>query len=62
MNSKGEKPMKRIRTRVTTTLDAELWHKLQIRAAQDQVNCNEILETLMAEYLKRPTKPGKAEK
>ena len=54
--------MKRIRTRVTTTLDAELWHKLQIRAAQDQVNCNEILETLMAEYLKRPTKPGKAEK
>ena len=46
--------MKRIRTRVTATLDAELWHELSIRAAQDQVNCNEIPETLMSEYLKRP--------
>lgn len=54
--------MKPVRTRVTTTMDPELWHQLQIRAAQDKKYCNEILETLVAEYLKRPTKAGKAEK
>ena len=46
--------MKRTRTRVTTTPDTELWHAHSIRVTQDQVNCNEILETLMSEYLKRP--------
>jgi len=52
MASKG-KEMKSNRIKVTTTLDPELWHKFRIRAVQENLDCNDILEKLIAEYLKK---------
>lgn len=42
-----------MRVKITTTLDGALWEKLQIEAVKDKTYANEILEKLIAEYLKR---------
>ncbi|MBI4523937.1 MAG: hypothetical protein HY695_09025 [Deltaproteobacteria bacterium] len=47
-----------MRVKVTTTLDGALWEALQIEAIKQKRDCNEILENLMASYLKKATKKG----
>ena len=42
-----------MRVKVTTTLDGSLWEKLQIECIKEKVYANEILERLIADYLKR---------
>jgi hypothetical protein len=51
MSVKKEK--KRVRAKVTTTLDAELWQELQIQALREKSYANDIMERLIAEYLKK---------
>ena len=57
MVSKKEK--KPLRAKVTTTLDAELWQELQIQALREKSYANDILEKLIAEYLKKVKKEAK---
>jgi len=52
---KGGKPM---RVKVTTTLDGSLWEALQIEAVKKKRDCNDILEELMASYLKKAKRKG----
>lgn len=40
-----------LKTRFTTTIEDELLSKLKIKAIQEKVNVNEILEKLIALYL-----------
>jgi hypothetical protein len=47
---KGGKP---VRVKVTTTLDAALWEALQVESVREKSYANDILERLIAEYLKR---------
>jgi len=42
-----------MRVKVTTTLDATLWQELQIQCIKEKAYANEILEKLIADYLKR---------
>jgi hypothetical protein len=48
---KGEKPMRKM---VTTTLRQDLWRGLQVRALNEGRNANDVLEELIAAYLKKP--------
>ena len=41
-----------MRIKVTTTLEEGLWRRLQVKAIKQGVNVNDILEQLIAEYLK----------
>ena len=45
-----------MRVKVTTTLDGSLWRDLQIQALTEDRDANDILEELMAGYLKRTRK------
>jgi hypothetical protein len=47
---KGGKPL---RVKVTTTLSADLWKELQIEAIKQGRDANDIIEELMASYLKK---------
>ncbi|MBI2358328.1 MAG: hypothetical protein HYV04_05395 [Deltaproteobacteria bacterium] len=47
-----------MRVKVTTTLDGSLWEALQIEAIKQKRDCNEILEELMASYLKKFRRKG----
>ena len=47
---KGEKPMRRM---ITTTIRQDLWHSLRMQALEEARHANDILEELIAEYLKR---------
>jgi hypothetical protein len=51
-----KKEGKSMRVKVTTTLNGELWRELQIRALTEGRDANDILEELMAGYLKRKAK------
>ena len=51
MSTKKEKKL--VRAKVTTTLDAELWQELQIQAVREKSYANDIMERLIAEYLKK---------
>ena len=42
-----------MRVKVTTTLDAKLWEALQIQCIKEKLYANDILEKLIADYLKR---------
>ena len=42
-----------MRVKVTTTLDAKLWEALQIQCVKENLYANDILEKLIAEYLKK---------
>jgi len=56
MNPKKEgKP---IRVKVTTTLAGDLWEALQIEAIKKKRDANDILEELMASYLKKGKRKG----
>jgi len=44
-----------MRVKVTTTLDGALWRELQIQALNEDRDANDILEELMAGYLKKRT-------
>ena len=57
MSIKKEK--KPVRAKVTTTLDAELWQELQIQAVREKSYANDIMERLIADYLKRVKKGAK---
>ena len=50
---KEDKPMRKM---VTTTLRLDLWRELQMRALVEDRNANDILEELIAAYLKRAGK------
>ena len=50
---KKEKPA---RINVTTTLDARLWEELQVHCVRRKTYANDILEKLIAEYLKKAKK------
>jgi hypothetical protein len=52
---KGDKPM---RVRVSTTITADLWQALGIEALKQKVDRNDILEKLIAEYLKKIRQKG----
>jgi hypothetical protein len=41
-----------MRIKVTTTIQDGLWRKLQVQAINQGVNVNDILEVLIADYLK----------
>jgi len=43
------------RIKVTTTLRSDLWKALQVEAINQDRDANEILEELMAAYLKKTT-------
>ena len=51
--SKEDKPVRKM---VTTTLRSDLWRELQMRALVEDRNANDILEELIAAYLKRAGK------
>jgi len=53
MAVKPKKEGKPMRVKVTTTLDATLWQELQIQCIKEKAYANEILEKLIADYLKR---------
>jgi hypothetical protein len=53
MKPKVKKEGKPMRVKVTTTLDGSLWEKVQIEALKEKTYANDILEKLMAEYLRR---------
>ncbi len=57
MSIKKEK--KPVRAKVTTTLDAELWQELQIQAVREKSYANDIMERLIADYLKKVKKGAK---
>lgn len=44
--------------KVTTTLATDLWKALQIEAIRQGRDANDILEKLMASYLKKAKKKG----
>jgi hypothetical protein len=48
--TKGGKPM---RVKITTTLRGDLWEALQIECVKQKTYANDILEKLIANYLKR---------
>jgi len=48
---KGGKPL---RVKVTTTLSPDLWKELQIEAIKQERDANDIIEELLASYLKKP--------
>jgi len=52
---KGGKPL---RMKVTTTLSADLWKALQIEAIKQGRDANDIIEELLASYLKKTIKKG----
>jgi len=52
---KGGKPL---RMKVTTTLSADLWKALQIEAIKQGRDANDIIEELLASYLKKIRKKG----
>ncbi len=52
---KAEKPT---RVKVTTTLAGDLWEALQIEAIKKKRDANDILEELMASYLKKEKRKG----
>lgn len=47
-----------MRMKVTTTLSVDLWKGLQIEAIKQGRDANDILEELLASYLKRAKKKG----
>jgi hypothetical protein len=53
MAVKPKKEGKPMRVKVTTTLDGTLWEALQIQCIKEKAYANEILEKLIADYLKR---------
>lgn len=57
MSIKKEK--RPVRVKVTTTLDAELWQELQIQAVREKSYANDIMERLIADYLKKVKKGAK---
>ena len=55
---KSRKEGKPIRVKVTTTLAGDLWEALQIEAIKKKRDANDILEELMASYLKKEKRKG----
>lgn len=55
---KPKKEGKPIRVKVTTTLAGDLWEALQIEAIKKKRDANDILEELMASYLKKEKRKG----
>jgi hypothetical protein len=53
MTVKPKKEGKRMRVKVTTTLDGALWEALQIQCVKEKSYANDILEKLIADYLKK---------
>lgn len=53
MAVKPKKEGKPTRVKVTTTLDGALWEALQIECIKEKAYANEILEKLIADYLKK---------
>lgn len=53
MPPKTKKEGKPMRVKVTTTLDGSLWEALQIQCIKEKAYANDILEKLIADYLKR---------
>jgi hypothetical protein len=53
MAVKPKKEGKQMRVKVTTTLDGALWEALQIQCVKEKVYANDILEKLIADYLKK---------
>ena len=47
-----------MRMKVTTTLSADLWKALQIEAIKQGRDANDIIEELLASYLKKIRKKG----
>ncbi len=47
-----------MRTKVTTTLRADLWEALQIDCIKRKCDANDILEELIAAHLKKSKKGG----
>lgn len=47
-----------MRMKVTTTLSADLWKALQIEAIKQGRDANDIIEELLASYLKKTRKKG----
>ena len=45
-----------MRVKVTTTLDGALWQELQIECIKEKTYANDILEKLIADYLKKAKK------
>ena len=43
-----------MRVKVTTTLSPDLWKELQIEAIKQERDANDIIEKLLASYLKKP--------
>ena len=41
-----------MRKKVTTTIQEGLWRRLQVRAVQQGFDVNDVLEVLIADYLK----------
>ena len=42
-----------MRVKITTTLRGDLWEALQIECVKQRCDANDILEKLLADYLKR---------
>ena len=55
---KPKKEGKPIRVKVTTTLAGDLWEALQIEAIKKKRDANDILEELIASYLKKEKRKG----
>ena len=55
---KSRKEGKPIRVKVTTTLAGDLWEALQIEAIKKKRDANDILEELMASYLRKEKRKG----
>src|SRR6266850_485307 len=53
MAAKPKKEGKQMRVKVTTTLDGALWEALQIESVKEKSYANDILEKLIADYLKK---------
>lgn len=47
-----------MRIKVTTTIQEDLWRRLQVRAAQQVEDVNDILERLIEKYLRSAKKGG----
>jgi hypothetical protein len=47
-----------MRIKVTTTLRGDLWESLQIECVKRKCDANDILETLIADHLKKSKKKG----
>jgi hypothetical protein len=48
-----------MRKKVTTTIQEGLWHRLQVQAVKQGADVNDILEVLIADYLKNPKRWNK---